>query len=135
MKAAGSSKQDVRTEEQEQLRFTERIQAAAFRSRRRLATMLAVVVAVFLGYHVIFGHNGLTVYQQKRVEDRTLAAEIHDLQQENAELKAHVERLQSSPDAIEHEAREKLHYARSGEVIYTLDDKAAPAAPASGGGK
>ena len=26
------------------------------------------------------------------------------------------------PDAIEHEAREKLHYAKPGEVIYTLPE-------------
>ncbi len=32
----------------------------------------------------------------------------------------HVDRLKSDPNAIEHEAREKLHYAKPGEVIYTL---------------
>jgi cell division protein FtsB len=41
-------------------------------------------------------------------------------------LKGHVERLQSDPNAIEHQAREELHYTRPGEVIYTL-----PAPPAS----
>jgi cell division protein FtsB len=35
-------------------------------------------------------------------------------------LRARIERLKSDPDAIEHEAREKLHYAKPGEVIYTL---------------
>jgi cell division protein FtsB len=35
-------------------------------------------------------------------------------------LRERVERLKSDPDAIEHEAREKLHYAKPGEVIYTL---------------
>jgi cell division protein FtsB len=34
----------------------------------------------------------------------------------------------SGPDAIEHEAREKLHYAKPGEVIYTLP-AASPAQP------
>ncbi len=29
-------------------------------------------------------------------------------------------RLQSDPEEIEREAREKLHYAKPGEVIYTL---------------
>jgi cell division protein FtsB len=37
-----------------------------------------------------------------------------------------VDRLQSDPNAIEHQAREELHYTRPGEVIYTLPD--APAA-------
>ena len=40
--------------------------------------------------------------------------------QENARLRVRVEKLKSDPDAIEREAREKLHYARPGEVIYTL---------------
>jgi cell division protein FtsB len=35
-------------------------------------------------------------------------------------LKGHVDRLQSDPNAIEHQAREELHYTRPGEVIYTL---------------
>lgn len=83
------------------------------------------MIAVFLGYHVIFGQNGLTIYQQKRLEDRTLTREILELQDQNSARKAHVDRLRNSPDAIEHEAREKLHYTRPGEVIYTLDDKLA----------
>jgi cell division protein FtsB len=35
-------------------------------------------------------------------------------------LRERIERLKSDPDAIEHEAREKLHYAKPGEVIYAL---------------
>lgn len=100
-----------------------RIAALAFRSRRRFATAVAIAIAVLLGYHVIFGQNGITVYEQKRLEDRVLTQQIKDLQEENSQLKGHVDRLQTSPDAIEHEAREKLHYTRPGEVIYTLDEK------------
>ena len=50
---------------------------------------------------------------------KQLRQQIQDLQQENARLRDHIERLKSDPDAIEHEAREQLHYARPGEVIYT----------------
>jgi cell division protein FtsB len=42
------------------------------------------------------------------------------LHQENAQLRQHVEQLRSDPDAIEHEAREKLHYAKPNEVIVAL---------------
>lgn len=104
-----------------------RVAGFLYRVRRRIATGLAVVLALFLGYHVMVGRNGVNSYEQKRLEDRTLSEQIHALQQENDRMKEHVDRLQNDPDAIEHEAREKLHYARPGEVIYTLNDK--PQAP------
>ena len=97
----------------------------AYRMRRRIATAAAIVLAVFLGYHVIFGQNGVTAYQQKRVEDKELQKQIQQLQDENGRMKDHVDHLQNDPDAIEHEARERLHYTRPGEVIYTLNDKPA----------
>ena len=96
-----------------------------YRMRRRIATAAAVLLAVFLGYHVIFGQNGVTAYQQKRLEDKDLQKQIQQLQEENARMKDHVDHLQNDPDAIEHEARARLHYTRPGEVIYTLNDKPA----------
>lgn len=89
-------------------------------NRRKVATVGAALLAVGVAYHVVFGPNGLTVYEQKRHENRALDSEVKQLQQENESLKSHVDRLGSDPGAIEHEAREQLHYARPGEVIYTL---------------
>jgi len=91
-----------------------------FNSRRKLATAAAAVLALGLGYHVVFGRNGLIVYEQKRMDARKLDGELRALALENERLKGHVDRLQSDPDAIEHQAREELHYTRPGEVIYTL---------------
>jgi cell division protein FtsB len=93
---------------------------------RRVATVAAAVLALGLGYHVVFGQNGLTAYEQKRVEYQQLDTQLNSLQHENDELKQHVDRLRNDPDAIEHQAREELHYTRPGEVIYTM-----PAASAS----
>ena len=98
-----------------------RVGGFLFRIRRRIATALAVVLAVFFGYHVVVGRNGITAYEQKRVDDRELRHQIDSLQEENDRLKDHVEHLKTDPDEIEREAREKLHYARQGEVIYTLN--------------
>jgi cell division protein FtsB len=89
-------------------------------SWRKIATGAAGVLALAMGYHVIFGQNGLTAYQQKRQDAQTLDKQLHSLQRENDLLKDHVDRLQSDPNAIEHQAREELHYTRPGEVIYTL---------------
>jgi cell division protein FtsB len=107
---------------------------AVYRVRRRIATGLAVVLAVFLAYHVVFGSNGVNSYEQKRVQDGQLQKQIESLQQENGRLKDHVKRLKSDPDAIEYEAREKLHYARPGEVIYTLNDQPHAGAQSANGG-
>jgi cell division protein FtsB len=93
---------------------------------RKIATAAAAVLAVGMGYHVVFGQNGLTAYQQKRQDSQMLQSQLRSLQHENELLKGHVERLQSDPNAIEHQAREELHYTRPGEVIYTL-----PATPST----
>jgi cell division protein FtsB len=87
---------------------------------RKVATGAAAVLALAMAWHVIFGQNGLTVYQQKRQETQVLAKRLHSLQRENDLMKGHVERLENDPNAIEHQAREELHYTRPGEVIYTL---------------
>jgi cell division protein FtsB len=88
--------------------------------RRRVATAAAAVLAVAVGYHVVFGQNGLTAYEQKRHEERALAAQVKQLGHDNEALSGHVERLKDDPGAIEHQAREELHYTRAGEVIVTL---------------
>jgi cell division protein FtsB len=89
-------------------------------------------MALLLMGHVVNGKNGLTVWHGKRAEDQQLQKEISKLQQENAQLRQHVEQLKSDPDAIEHEAREKLHYAKPNEVIVALPappiDQAQPGA-------
>jgi cell division protein FtsB len=88
--------------------------------RRRFATVAASILAVAVGYHVVFGQNGLTAYRQKRETARALESQVREMQRENEALKGHVDRLASDPGAIEHQAREELHYTRPGEVIVTL---------------
>lgn len=95
---------------------------------RKIATGAAALLALSMGYHVIFGQNGLTAYQQKRQDAQSLDRQLRNLQKENDQLKGHVDRLKSDPNAIEHQAREELHYTRPGEVIYTL-----PAVPSASG--
>ena len=105
------------------------------RAWRPAGSILAVARAALLMWHVINGKHGLSVWQQNRVEDRELQKEIKDFQQENAQLRQQIDRLKSDPGAIEHEAREKLHYAKPGEVIYTLPDEPQAAAQSSAAGK
>ena len=100
--------------------FSQRIMEWAQRVWRPAGTIVAVGLALLLTWHVINGKHGLSVWQQKRIEDRQLQKEIEDLREENARLRDRVEHLKSDPHAIEREAREKLHYAKPGEVIYAL---------------
>ena len=97
-----------------------RLRNGVYGSRRKIATGFAGVLALTMGYHVVFGRNGLTAYQAKRHEVRSLSTQMQDLQTENSRLRSHVDRLGTDPNTIEHEARESLHYTRPGEVIYTL---------------
>ncbi|HTY56189.1 MAG TPA: septum formation initiator family protein [Candidatus Binataceae bacterium] len=97
--------------------------AQAQRIWRPAGTATAVLLALLVTWHVIHGQHGLSVWEQKRAQDRALQREIQELQQENAQMREQVERLKSDPEAIEREAREKLHYAKPGEVIYTLPEK------------
>jgi len=116
------------------LAMRKRAAAWARRSWRQGGTLVAIALALLMTWHVVYGKHGLSVWQQKRAEDRALQEQIRSLQQENAQMQRQIERLKSDPDAIEREAREKLHYAKPGEVIYTLPDapQAQPQAGAAG---
>ena len=96
-----------------------------FEQRRRFATVAAAALALGVGYHVVFGQNGLIAFDKKKQDARALARQLDELQQDNDALQGHVDRLQHDPGAIEHQAREELHYTRPGEVIVTLPNEPA----------
>ena len=87
---------------------------------RPAGTLLIALLTLLVGWHVISGPHGLSSWQQNRAQEKQFHKEIETLQQENSRLRVRVDRLKTDPDAIEHEAREKLHYARPGEVIVAL---------------
>lgn len=97
------------------------------RSRRKLATFGAALLACLLAYHVVFGANGLVQYEQKRKEFHQVQEQNRSLEQQNQELEKQNQALKNDAQAIEKEARERLHYARSSEVIYTVPAKPATA--------
>lgn len=97
--------------------------------RRRLATGAVAAFTVWLFVHVMFGANGMVVYRQKKAEYVNLQDEIRGLQQENDRYTDQIKSLQTDPKTIEKEAREQLHYARPGEVVYVSPPPAPPAKP------
>lgn len=96
--------------------------------RRKLATGGISILLCVVGYHAVFGANGLMVYQQKRRESQDLERQIKVLQQQNGSTEQEIKALKNDPKTIEKEARERLRYARPGEFVYTLP--AAPVVPA-----
>ena len=83
---------------------------------------LAACLAFLLLFAIaaVGGDHGLVHVLRMYGEQRNLEHMTFDLEQRNEQLREQIQRLQSDPDAIEREAREKLHYAKPGEVIYTL---------------
>ena len=98
-----------------------------YNGRRRLATGGVAVLACLMAYHVVFGANGMMVYQHKRAEYRKLEQDMEQLRRENERLAGRIKALKSDPAAVEKEAREQLRYARPGEKVYVLPEAQRPA--------
>lgn len=97
--------------------------------RRRFATGLVGLLTVWLFVHVMFGANGMMVYRAKHAEVLILQKEIDVLQTENDRYNKQIDDLKTDPKTIEKAAREQLHYARPGEVVYITPTPAGPEIP------
>ena len=101
-----------------------------YKLRRRIATAAVGVLTIWLFLHVMFSANGMVAYKEKRTEIEQLRGEVNALQQENDAHTQQIKALKTDAKAIEKEAREQLHYARPGEVVYVSPAPApAPAKP------
>jgi cell division protein FtsB len=101
----------------------------AFSLRRKIGTVLAAALAVWLFFHVVLGANGALAYGNKRNEYKSLARDVDQLQEQNEQLRKHIEALKGDPAAIEREAREQLHYAKPGEIVYVAPAPLPPPMP------
>jgi cell division protein FtsB len=97
--------------------------------RRRIATTSVLLLTAWLFLHITFGANGMVVYKQKRATIRNLQQQVNDLQRQNERYTDQIKALKTDPQAIEKEAREQLHYARPGEVVYVPPTTANPPTP------
>ena len=97
--------------------------------RRQVATVTVAVLAGLLFVHVMFGANGMIVYKQKRTEYESLQKRIGLEKKENDLYIRQIQGLQTDQEAIEKEAREQLHYARPGELVYVPQTPANTAPP------
>ncbi|MGB9253964.1 MAG: septum formation initiator family protein [Candidatus Korobacteraceae bacterium] len=89
-----------------------------YRMRRVLATLCIGLLAASIGYKVVFGANGMKIWESKRAEVQALQLELERKKAEHEELDRHVQALQrGDPSVIEKEAREQLGYVKPGEVV------------------
>ena len=88
------------------------------RQTGRVAAMVCIgLLAALIGYKVMFGANGTMEWRAKRAEYQHLQQEIDKANIEHVQLENRVKKLQSDPNAIVKEAREKLGYVMPGEVV------------------
>jgi len=106
--------------------FFHPIAAWFYRMRRRFATGAVAALACLVAYHVVFGANGMMVYEHKRAEYHALEKEVRSLSDDSQRVELQIKGLKSDPRAIEKEAREQLRYARPGEKVYLLPAPATP---------
>lgn len=111
--------------------WAEAVRTRGYVARHKLATAAVGMLLLVMGYHVLFGVNGVIAYQQKRRESRELQQQIDNLRRQNDLVEQQIKALKYDPQAIEKEARERLRYARPGEVVYTIP-AARPSAPPPG---
>jgi cell division protein FtsB len=90
--------------------------------RRKIATGGIGLFAVLLGFHVIFGANGMLQYGNKRAEYQKIQLEVQQMGAQNAKLQQEIKALKTDPNAIIREARTQLKYARPGEVIFVFPE-------------
>ena len=85
------------------------------------AAAMAVLIAGALG------DRGYLEVRRRQAQQAQLRLEVEKVRADNAALLAQIDALKKDPYVIEKLAREKLGYARPGEVIYLFPpEKASP---------
>lgn len=90
---------------------------------KRIAIFVLALVSLGILVREIIGPNGYLTYQRKKKEYFRLQQQVQALSQQNQQLKQKISALKNNPEAVEKQARDQLHLAKPGELIYMLPDK------------
>ncbi len=92
---------------------------------RAVTFLLVVAVVVGIGYLCV-----PLIQQNERMRQRNLDLEAQIQREEEAarQLKSSLDALRSDPKSLERLAREKLGYAKPGEVVIRFQEASAPTA-------
>jgi cell division protein FtsB len=87
---------------------------------RRNAIFVMALLSLALLVHEIFGRNGYMTLRREKKEYTRLQQQIQTLAEQNQHLEQKIDALKNNPDAVEKQARDQLHLAKPGELIYML---------------
>ena len=99
------------------MELTKKLGIWLHRMRRTLATVCLGVLAMLIAYKVVYGANGTVEWRGKRAVYQGLQRDIEQSNAEHRALEERVRKLQSDPNTIVKEAREKLGYVMRGEIV------------------
>jgi cell division protein FtsB len=86
----------------------------------KILTGCVLVLLALVNYGLWFGQNGVTDYIKMSKDIDTARAQIDELQDRNANLRAEVNDLKKGVDASEERARNDLGLIRDGEVFFQI---------------
>ncbi len=92
------------------------------KARREILLILFFVCLFSSAYLLTFGLGGFIQLNRIRGELRQLEVENQQLHKLNIQKASELERIKDNPYDLERILREKLDYARPGDVIITLPD-------------
>jgi len=90
--------------------------------RRNAIFMMALLSLVML-MHEVFGKNGYLTLRHEKKEYTALQQQVQAVSEENQRLEQKIHTLKNNPEAVEKQARDQLHLAKPGEIIYMLPDR------------
>ena len=85
--------------------------------RRNANWFLAAALGLLL-LQDVFGTHGVLAMRRAQKEAAQVKQEIDLINEENLQLQDRVKSLKTDPEAIERIARDELHLARPGEIIF-----------------
>ena len=86
----------------------------------RMVQSLCVLEFLFFGYMYVYGSNGVIELRSLGQENAGLKAELDRLEEEQKRLEAEVESWTNNPFKVEKYAREVLQMSRPGDAIYMV---------------
>lgn len=90
---------------------------------RRNAIFVMALLSLVMLMHEIFGQNGYLTLRHEKKQYTNLQKQIQTVSEENKQLEQKIHALKNNPEAVEKQARDQLHLAKPGEIIYMLPDK------------